>query len=110
MSNICAIDYFHSNKVTFLLVTLSIYPHFLIFKSSFSLMASPIDTALTLWLRLIFYMCIVLFEYMFFAMPVSTSPSQTSMSCMFILAPIIPLGHQPGALLHQQYHPILCKS
>lgn len=29
-------------------------------------MANPIDPALTLWLRLIFYMCIVLFEYMFF--------------------------------------------
>lgn len=74
MSNICAIDYFHSNKVTFLLVTLSIYPHFLIFTSSFSLMASPIDPALTLWLRLIFYMCIVLFEYMFFLLRLSPHP------------------------------------
>lgn len=28
----------------------------------------------------------------------------------FYFGPIIPLGHQPGSLLHQQYHPFLCKS
>lgn len=27
----------------------------------------------------------------------------------FYFGPIIPLGHQPGSLLHQQYHPFLCK-
>lgn len=30
--------------------------------------------------------------------------------CFIYFRPTIPLGHQPGSLLHQQCHPFLCKS
>lgn len=73
----------------------------------------------------IFSVCIISREYFYlsvFAMPVVQPPPflgalplpchshQYLHSHDFYFGPIIPLGHQPGSLLHQQCHPFLCKS
>lgn len=70
-------------------------------------MTSPIDPALILRLRFIFFMRIILFAYYF---PPQVSILHVHFMHFFILTPVTPLGHQPGSLLHQQYHPVLCKS
>lgn len=84
---------------------------------------SYLDPVLVLHL----YVCIVLLEYCylsvcFFTMP-AVQPSlllgELPLPCYshqyvhshdFYFGPIIPLGHQPGSLLHQQCHPFLYKS
>lgn len=44
------------------------------------------------------------------ALPLPCCYHQYLHSHDFYFGPIIPLGHQPGSLLYQQYHPFLCKS
>lgn len=72
------------------------------------------------------YVCIILLEYYYLSVLLFfnhacclTLPSSLHFPIIpitylhphdFYFDPIIPLGHQPGSLLHQQCHPFLCKS
>lgn len=57
-----------------------------------------------------FWPCLLFNPSLLEAPPVPCHSHQYLHSHDFYFGPIIPLGHQPGSLLHQQCHPFLCKS